>query len=97
MPATFAKPDGNGNPDASGLFDRNKAIIAGKGLIEKLTYSKIYQDYKRAFAAATGLAVSLRGVESWQLPHRENRFCAIMARQGASRAACLRTQEQLWQ
>src|SRR5438874_8083954 len=72
-----------------------------KTLIETLTHSKIYQDYERAFTEATGLPVSLRPVESWQLPHRakksENPFCAMMARRSGSCAACLRTQEQLSQ
>ncbi len=76
-------------------------MCANKDLIETLACSKIYQDYERAFTGATGLPVSLRGVESWQLPHRgkksENPFCAIMARASASCAACLRVQEQLSQ
>ena len=96
MPATSAKPDPDGNANASGLFDRSKTLFADKGLIAALTCSKIYQDYKRAFTEATGLTVILHGVESWQLPYRENPFCAIMARRSASRAACLRIQEQLW-
>ena len=68
-------------------------------MIEKLSSSKIYQDYERAFSETTGLPVSLRPVESWQLPHRgkqkENPFCARMSEQNGSCAACLRAQQKL--
>src|ERR1041385_5860716 len=67
--------------------------------IERLTSSKIYQDYERAFSETTQLPVSLRPVESWQLPHHgkrcENPFCAMMAAKSRSCAACLRTQQRL--
>jgi AraC-like DNA-binding protein len=67
--------------------------------IEKLTGSKIYQDYERAFSEATGLPVTLRPMESWQLPHHgkrsENRFCAFMAQKSQSCAACLQVQQKL--
>ena len=76
-------------------------MFANKDFIETLTHTKIYQDYERAFTDATGLPVSLRSVELWQLPHRgrknENAFCAMMARRSGSCAACLRTQEELSQ
>jgi AraC-like DNA-binding protein len=71
----------------------------GSDLIQSLTDSKIYQDYERAFSETTGLPVSLRPVESWQLPHRgkryENPFCGIMADKSRSCAACLRLQQQV--
>jgi AraC-like DNA-binding protein len=70
-----------------------------KDLVEVLANSTIYQDYERAFSQTTGLPVSLRSVESWQLPHRgkrqENPFCAMMAGKSRSCAACLRLQQQL--
>jgi AraC-like DNA-binding protein len=76
-------------------------MFANKNFVDILTHSQIYQDYERAFTDATGLAVSLRPVESWQLPHRgkknENPFCAMMAGQSGSCAACLRVREQLTQ
>ncbi len=68
-------------------------------LITSLTNSKIYRDYERAFSDATGLPVSLRPVESWQLPHHghrhENRFCALMAEKSHSCSACLQVQQKL--
>ncbi|HUD48420.1 MAG TPA: helix-turn-helix domain-containing protein [Candidatus Baltobacteraceae bacterium] len=70
-----------------------------KDLVEALANSTIYQDYERAFSETTGLPVSIRSVESWQLPHRgkrqENPFCAMMAGKSRSCAACLRLQQQL--
>lgn len=70
-----------------------------KELIEALASSTIYQDYERAFSETTGMPVSLRPVESWQLPHRgkrrENPFCSMMAGKSRSCAACLRLQQQL--
>jgi AraC-like DNA-binding protein len=74
-------------------------MFANKNFVDVLTHSKIYQDYERAFTEATGLPVSLRPVESWQLPHRgrkgENPFCALMAERSGTCAACLRMQEEL--
>ena len=68
-------------------------------LIDALSKSKIYQDYERAFNEATGLPVSFRPVESWQLPHHgrrnENPFCAMMASKSRSCAACLQVQQKL--
>ncbi len=76
-------------------------MFANKNFVDILTQSKIYQDYERAFTDATGMPVSLRPVESWQLPHRgrrsENPFCSLMAHRSGSCAACLRMQEQLSQ
>jgi AraC-like DNA-binding protein len=68
-------------------------------LIESLTKSKIFQDYERAFSEATGLPVSLRPVESWQLPNHgkrhENPLCAMMAEKSRACAACLQIQQKL--
>jgi len=68
-------------------------------LIETLAESKIYRDYERAFIEATGLALSLSPVESWQMAHRDkksqNEFCAEMAAHNHSCSSCLDTQEKL--
>ena len=70
-----------------------------KDLIESLINSKIFQDYEKAFSETTGLPVSLRPVESWQLPHHgkrhENPLCAMMAEKSRSCATCLQMQQQL--
>ena len=68
-------------------------------VIEALCNSKIYQDYARSFTDATGLPVTLRPVESWQLPHHsrrgENPFCAAMATKSRACASCLQVQQEL--
>ena len=68
-------------------------------LVERLTESKVYQEYERAFSDATGLPLRLRSVESWQLPHhgqrKENPFCAMLAAKSRSCAACLQVQQCL--
>ncbi|MDX1951189.1 MAG: helix-turn-helix domain-containing protein [Verrucomicrobiota bacterium] len=70
-----------------------------KSLIDRLTESKIYHEYERAFSEATGLPLRLRPVESWQLPHhgqrKENRFCALLAEKSRACAACLQVQQVL--
>jgi AraC-like DNA-binding protein/ligand-binding sensor protein len=68
-------------------------------LLESLVKSQIYQDYERAFSEATGLPVSLRTVESWQLPNHgkrhENPLCGMMAEKSRACAACLQIQQKL--
>lgn len=70
-----------------------------KALIEALLNSKLYQEYERAFSEATGLPVSLRPVESWQLPihgkHNESPFCDILSGKSKACAVCLSVQEEL--
>jgi AraC-like DNA-binding protein/ligand-binding sensor protein len=68
-------------------------------LVELLTQSDIYRDYERAFTEATGLPVTLRPVDSWQLPHHErtneNPLCALIAEKSRSCAVCLQIQQKL--
>ena len=72
---------------------------ASKRLIEQLSRSQIYQDYERAFTKTTGLPLSLRPLESWQIAQHgkkaENPFCALMAGQNRACAACLETQQKI--
>ncbi len=71
----------------------------GSNLIEALAASKLYQDYCRAFNDLTGLPLTLRPIESWQLPYHgqrnENAYCALMAQKSSTCAACLQTQQRL--
>jgi AraC-like DNA-binding protein len=68
-------------------------------LLETLTNSEMFQNYERAYTEATGMPVTLRPVETWQLPlhgkRRENPFCAMMAEKSRTCAACLQMQERL--
>jgi AraC-like DNA-binding protein/ligand-binding sensor protein len=70
-------------------------------LIETLAKSDIYRDYEQAYTEATGLPVTLRPVETWQLPlhgkRKETPFCAMMAEKSRTCAACLQMQERLAQ
>ena len=70
-------------------------------LIGNLTRSEMFKNYERAYTEATGLPVTLRPLETWQLPfhgrRRENSWCALMAEKSHTCAACLQTQEKLTQ
>jgi AraC-like DNA-binding protein/ligand-binding sensor protein len=70
-----------------------------KKLIDTLSSSQIYQDYERAFTKTTGLPLSLRPLETWNLPHThkkgENPFCALLAENNRACAACLETQHKI--
>jgi AraC-like DNA-binding protein/ligand-binding sensor protein len=70
-----------------------------KNLVQTLVSSKIFRDYERAFSNATGMPISFRPVESWQLPNHgkrnENGLCALLAEKSRSCAACLQVQQQL--
>lgn len=78
--------------------DGNKS---SRALVEAMVNSQIYQDYEKAFAEATGLPLSFRPVESWQLPHHdkrnENPFCQMMSEKSRACSACLQVQETLSQ
>ncbi len=94
---------GNGRPSrakqAAFKSRSNPGVNADRALIEALTNSKVFQDYERAFAEATGLPVALRAVESWQLPHHGHRnespFCALVLETSRACASCLQVQEKL--
>jgi AraC-like DNA-binding protein len=70
-------------------------------MLETLTHSEMFQNYERAYTEATGMPLTLRPVETWQLPlhnkRRENPFCAMMAEKSRTCAACLQMQEKLVQ
>lgn len=72
---------------------------ASKSLVERLSQSKIFQDYSRAFVETTGLPLSIQPIEAWQLSMRghakESPFCVLMARSSRSCAACLEVQDQI--
>jgi AraC-like DNA-binding protein/ligand-binding sensor protein len=70
-------------------------------LLDRLAESTVYREYERAFTEATRLPVSLRPVDSWQLPlhckRNEGPFCAMMAQKSRACAACLQVQQELSQ
>jgi AraC-like DNA-binding protein len=66
-------------------------------LIQRLGRSNLYAEFKQAFGAGTGLPLTLRPMEFWQLAHRgqphENPFCAMIAQINRGCAACLETEQ----
>jgi AraC-like DNA-binding protein len=72
---------------------------AKNGLIDKLNRSQIYLDYELAFSQTTGLPLTLRPVEVWQMAHQgkkhQSPFCALMAQGSRTCAACLEVQRKI--
>ena len=70
-------------------------------LIEVLARSDLFNNYESAYAETTGMPLTLRPVETWQLPfhgrRNENPFCASMAGTSHTCAACLQLQHTLGQ
>jgi AraC-like DNA-binding protein len=74
---------------------------ANKQLISALLRSRLFRDYEGVFTKATGLPLTLRPLEYWQLAHRgkkhENPFCALLAEHPATLSVCLAAHEQMIQ
>src|SRR4051812_21768799 len=70
-------------------------------LVAQLKRAKIYRDYEQAFRETTGMPITLRALEAFDLPHhgdpKENPFCALMAQSNHSCAACLQLQRKVEQ
>jgi len=68
-------------------------------MIAQLKQSQIYRDYEQAFRETTGLPLSLRPLDAFDLPHhddpKENQFCSLMATSNHSCAACLQLQKKV--
>ena len=66
---------------------------ANRQLIHALLRSRLFRDYESVFTKATGLPLTLRPLEYWQLAHhgkkQENPFCALLAEHPATLAVCL--------
>jgi AraC-like DNA-binding protein/ligand-binding sensor protein len=70
-----------------------------RALVDQLKRSQIYRDYEKAFRETTGLPISLRPIEAFNLPHhgdsKENPFCALIAETNHSCPACLQLQRSV--
>jgi len=77
------------------------ATSSNKQLIEMLQRSRLFRDYETVFTKATGLALTLRPLEYWQLAHHgkknENPFCARLAEHPGTLAVCLQAHEDMIQ
>src|SRR5476651_950270 len=72
---------------------------SNKQLIEMLVRSRLFRDYEAVFSKATGLPLTLRPLEYWQLAHHgkknENPFCAQLADHPETLAVCLEAHENM--
>ena len=88
-PAPFARP---GDPAVPAGHENHQ-------LVDALIASVTFREYQRAFRDATGLPLTLRPVDGWQLAHsgdrQQNAFCALMGRSNASCSACLQMQQRI--
>jgi AraC-like DNA-binding protein/ligand-binding sensor protein len=82
------------------LVQQADAMEAAQGnpdrqLIHALLRSRLFRDYENVFTKATGLPLTLRPLEYWELAHhgkkQENPFCALLAEHPATLAVCLQT------
>ncbi len=68
-------------------------------MIAQLKQSQIYRDYEQAFRETTGLPLTLRPLDAFDLPHhddpKKNLFCSLMATSNHSCAACLQLQKKV--
>lgn len=72
---------------------------SNKQLIDMLRRSRLLRDYENVFTKATGLALTLRPLEFWQLAHHgkkhENPFCRMLAERPKTLAVCLRAHQEM--
>lgn len=70
-----------------------------KQLIDMLRRSRLFRDYEGVFTKATGLPLTLRPMDYWQLEHQGkkqvNPFCALLAENSATLAVCLKAHDQM--
>jgi len=72
---------------------------SNRSFVDQLKKSEIFRDYQEAFRETTGLPLTLRATEAFDLPHhgdpKENPFCALLATTNHSCAACLQLQKRV--
>jgi AraC-like DNA-binding protein len=100
MPGRFAVAHGEISPRIRLLMLPSESHAQeSRALVAQLQRSQIYRDYEQAFRETTGLPISLRSIEAFDLPHhgdaKENPFCALMAQTNHSCAACLQLQRKV--
>jgi AraC-like DNA-binding protein/ligand-binding sensor protein len=70
-----------------------------RNVMGQLRQSEIYRSYQQAYETTTGLPLALRAVGSFQSPLHEskqvNSFCALMAKNNKTCAACLQLQQRM--
>jgi AraC-like DNA-binding protein/ligand-binding sensor protein len=77
----------------------NNSADSNKQLIDMLRRSRLFRDYENVFTRATGLALTLRPLEFWQLAHhgkkQENPFCALLAEEPKTLSVCLQAHQEM--
>ena len=72
---------------------------SNKQLVDTLRRSKLFRRYEQVFSEATGLPLTLRPVDYWQLEHdgkkHQNPFCAMLAERPATLAVCLQAHQDI--
>jgi AraC-like DNA-binding protein/ligand-binding sensor protein len=72
---------------------------SNKQLVDTLRRSKLFRSYEQVFSEATGLPLTLRPVDYWQLEHQgkkhQNPFCAMLAERPATLAVCLQAHQDI--
>ena len=68
-------------------------------LVDTLRRSKLFRSYEQVFSEATGLPLTLRPVDYWQLEHQgkkhQNPFCGMLAERPATLAVCLQAHQDI--
>ena len=79
--------------------DQEYSLQESRKLVSRLSESRIFQDYEKAFSQSSGLPLAIRPIESFQMAMRgkksENPFCALMANTNKSCIACLEVQAEM--
>lgn len=86
---------------STSAFPSDEKALHSREIVNQIKKSEIYSTYEEAFQVTTGLPLALRPVGTLQSPLREsknaNRFCAIMAGENRTCAACLELQQKVEQ
>src|SRR5947207_14116889 len=76
--------------------NRSASRSSDQEVMQHLSRSQIFKDYERAFSAAMGLPLNIRGRDAWSPAHHgkedHDSLASILARFNKARAACLRAQ-----
>ncbi len=77
----------------------NAPAASERSVVQHLQRSPLFREYVKAYETTTGLPLSLRPAGSFQSPIHQskqvNPFCALMAANNQSCAACLRMQQRM--
>ena len=98
---TAPTPPAPANPPAPDPAPAPDKVSAqqSRALVAQLRRSQVFRDYEQAFRETTGLPITLRPIEAFDLPHHgdpnESPFCALMSRSNHSCSACLQLQRRV--